>query len=146
MPRRARQCPGGIVYHVWNRAAGRLRLFKKPEDFSAFNRILLEAHERHPIRILDWCLMPNHWHFVVCPEKDGEVTAFFKWLVRWFRDAVEFTHTFGGVCDLMASAHADPNSALHASSTSMHDNGRAAATPSPGRRDAPTSMGSTCSL
>jgi AcrR family transcriptional regulator len=44
-------------------------------------------------------------------------------LVSWFREAVEFTHTFGGVCDLMASAHADPNSALHASSTSMHDAG-----------------------
>ena len=67
---------------MWNRAAGRLRLFKKPEDFAAFNRILLEAHERHPIRILDWCLMPNHWHFVVYPEKDGEVTAFFRWLTH----------------------------------------------------------------
>ena len=44
-------------------------------------------------------------------------------LVSWFREAVEFTHTFGGVCDLMASAHADPASPLHASSTSMHDAG-----------------------
>ena len=44
-------------------------------------------------------------------------------LVSWFREAVEFTHTFGGVCDLMASAHADPDSALHASSTAMHDAG-----------------------
>jgi len=44
-------------------------------------------------------------------------------LVAWFREAVEFTHTFGGVCDLMASAHADPDSALHASSTAMHDAG-----------------------
>jgi putative transposase len=59
-----------------------LRLFKKPEDFAAFNRILIEAHQRHPIRILDWCLMPNHWHFVVYPRKDHEVTAFFKWLTH----------------------------------------------------------------
>jgi|SRR5579862_649142 len=44
-------------------------------------------------------------------------------LVTWFREAVEFTHTFGGVCDLMASAHADPHSPLHASSTAMHDAG-----------------------
>jgi putative transposase len=82
MPRQARQCPGGLVYHVWNRAAGRLRLFKKPEDFAAFDRILIEAHQRHPIRILDWCLMPNHWHFVVYPRKDGDVTAFFRWLTH----------------------------------------------------------------
>ena len=38
--RRAGQCFGGLVYHIWNRAAVRLRLFKKPEDYAAFNRIL----------------------------------------------------------------------------------------------------------
>ena len=70
------------MYHVWNRAAGRLRLFKKDEDYAAFNRILLEAHERHPIAILEWCLMPNHWHFVVYPQRDGQVTRFFRWLTH----------------------------------------------------------------
>jgi AcrR family transcriptional regulator len=44
-------------------------------------------------------------------------------LVSWFREGVEFTHTYSGVCDLMASAHADPDSALHASSTALHDAG-----------------------
>jgi putative transposase len=82
MPRRPRQCPGGWVYHIWNRGAGRLRLFKKPEDYSAFNNILVEAHARHPIRILDWCLMPNHWHFVVYPKHDDDVTRFFRWLTH----------------------------------------------------------------
>ncbi len=45
-----------------NRANGRLRLFKKDEDFLAFEEVLALAHERVPIRILDWCLMSNHWH------------------------------------------------------------------------------------
>jgi len=36
MPRIARVAPGGIVYHVLNRASGRLRLFKKDDDFLAF--------------------------------------------------------------------------------------------------------------
>jgi putative transposase len=82
MPRVARQCPGGYVYHVWNRAAGRLRLFKKDADYLAFERVLLEAHRRHPLKLLDWCLMPNHWHFVVWPNKDRQVTAFFRWLTH----------------------------------------------------------------
>ena len=47
MPRTARQCPGGYVYHIWNRGAGRLRLFKKDEDDLAFERIVLEASQRH---------------------------------------------------------------------------------------------------
>jgi len=82
MPRKARQCPGGYVYHVWNRAAGRLRLFKKPADYLAFGRVLLEAHRRHPIDLLDWCLMPNHWHLVVYPKRDAQVTTFFRWLTH----------------------------------------------------------------
>ncbi|HET6385573.1 MAG TPA: helix-turn-helix domain-containing protein [Armatimonadota bacterium] len=44
-------------------------------------------------------------------------------LVSWFREGVAFTHSYSGVCDLMASAHADPNSALHASSTALHGAG-----------------------
>jgi len=44
-------------------------------------------------------------------------------LESWFREAVAFTHTYSGVCTLMASAHADPDSALHASSTALHSAG-----------------------
>ena len=82
MPRVARNCPGGYVYHIWNRAAGRLRLFKKDEDYLAFERVLIEAHQRHPIPLLEWCLMPNHWHFVVFPDDDQQVTQFFRWLTH----------------------------------------------------------------
>jgi putative transposase len=88
MPRIARSAPGGQVYHVLNRANGRLRLFKKEDDFLAFERVLQLAHERVPIRILDWCVMPNHWHLVLYPARDGELTAFMRWLTlthaqRW---------------------------------------------------------------
>jgi AcrR family transcriptional regulator len=41
-------------------------------------------------------------------------------LLSWFRKGVAFVHSYNGVCALMASAHADPNSALHASSTALH--------------------------
>jgi putative transposase len=82
MPRSSRSCPGGLVYHVWNRAAGRLRLFKTDADYLAFERIMVEARQRHPLAILDWCLMPNHWHFAVMPESDDQVTRFFRWLTH----------------------------------------------------------------
>lgn len=88
MPRTARVAPGGLVYHVLNRAVASLPLFRKPADFEAFERILVEAHERHPTRILAWCLMRNHWHFVIWPRENGELTAFVRWLahthaMRW---------------------------------------------------------------
>lgn len=88
MPRRARVTPGGLVYHVLNRTVAGLPLFRKAADYEAFERIMIEAHGRHPLRILAWCLMRNHWHFVVWPREEGEVTAYFRWLahthaMRW---------------------------------------------------------------
>lgn len=73
MPRTARVAPGGLVYHVLNRAVARLPLFQKPGDFESFERILAEAQQRFPTRILSYCLMPNHWHFVLWPREDGRV-------------------------------------------------------------------------
>lgn len=88
MPRAARVAPGDTVYHVINRANGKLRLFKKDDDFLAFFRCVREALAKHPIRILGWCVMANHWHFVVWPEKDGDLSRFFGYLgllhaTRW---------------------------------------------------------------
>jgi len=57
-------------------------LFKKDEDYLAFQQVLIEAHQRHPLRLLDWCLMPSHWHFVVYPKQDTQVTDFFRWLTH----------------------------------------------------------------
>src|SRR5438876_1781806 len=82
MPRHARAAPGGYVYHALNRAVARLPLFQKDEDYRAFERVLAEALLKHPTRILAYCLMPNHWHFVLWPEQDDEITAFLRWLTH----------------------------------------------------------------
>jgi putative transposase len=88
MPRQARNAPGGLVYHVLNRAVARHAIFQKDGDYEAFERVFAEALEKHPIRVLSYCLMPNHWHLVLWPSEDGELTAFVRWLththtMRW---------------------------------------------------------------
>src|SRR5580704_5208659 len=82
MPRQRRSAPGGYVYHALNRGVARLPLFEKEGDFEAFERVLLEAFEKRPVRILAYCLMPNHWHFVLWPEKDDDLTEFLRWLTH----------------------------------------------------------------
>ena len=44
-------------------------------------------------------------------------------LVSWFREGVAFFQSYSGVCALLASAHADPDSALHASSAKVQSAG-----------------------
>ncbi|MCA9065595.1 MAG: transposase, partial [Planctomycetaceae bacterium] len=88
MPRRPRICPAGMCFHVLNRAVARLTLFEKPEDYEAFERVLEEAVARVPLPVLSYLVMPNHWHFVVRPQTDSELSEFFRWLththtMRW---------------------------------------------------------------
>jgi putative transposase len=88
MPRQPRVAPGEQVYHVINRANGRLRLFRTDDDFLAFYRAMAQAHARTPLRLLAWCIMGNHWHFVAWPREDGELSRFFGYLAlthatRW---------------------------------------------------------------
>jgi putative transposase len=92
-----------MVYHVLNRANGRLRLFKKDDDYLAFEQALLETHQRYPLPLLAWCLMENHWHFVVQPKEDGDLGRFFGRLglvhaTRWqvAHNAVGTGHVYQG--------------------------------------------------
>ena len=76
MPRRPRICPGGTCFHVLNRAVAQLMLFEKLEDYEAFERVLIETHAQFPLPLLCYCLMPNHWHFVVRPANDNQLSDF----------------------------------------------------------------------
>ena len=80
MPRRRREVSGGHVYHVLNRGVRRSLLFKTPCDYREFQGLMGRAAERLSMRMLAYVLMPNHWHLVLWPERDGAVSAYMKWL------------------------------------------------------------------
>jgi len=78
MPRRLRLSTGGLAYHVLTRAAGRGRLFDDDADYLAMERVIAQTHQRLAMRIVSYCLMPNHWHFVLWPREDGELSEFMR--------------------------------------------------------------------
>jgi putative transposase len=47
MPRTARIAPGGMVFHVINRANARARIFRKEADYAAFERVMKETTFEH---------------------------------------------------------------------------------------------------
>ena len=96
MPRQARYAPGDVIYHVLNRAAGKMELFRHDADYAAFQRVLVETLERTPIRVCGYCLMPTHWHLVVWPQKDGELSIFMQRLtITHVRRWLEHRHRVG---------------------------------------------------
>ena len=78
MPRTARIAPGGVIFHVLNRANARARIFSKDADYAAFEKVPCETLAKRAMRILGYLIMPNHWRLVLWPEYDGELRAFMQ--------------------------------------------------------------------
>jgi putative transposase len=77
-----------FIYHVFNRAVKGTELFESRDGYLEFQNLLLQARLRTPIRILAYCLMPNHWHLLLWPYNEGDLSDFMKWLctthaARW---------------------------------------------------------------
>jgi putative transposase len=97
MPRTARAAEAGLIYHVLNRGNGRMRLFHKPADYLAFERVLEAGLARYPVELLTYCIMPNHWHLVVRPGTNDALGRWLGWVgVTHVRRHHEHYHSRGG--------------------------------------------------
>ena len=103
MPRPNRQCAGGTIHHVINRANGKLMIFKKPADFLAFERILSQGLARVDMRLCGYCIMGNHWHLLLWPREDGDLSTFMQWITTTHTQRWHVAH--GGGCVLTAVHH-----------------------------------------
>ncbi len=81
MPRTARAAKKDICYHVMNRGNNRTTIFHDNEDYRYFETLLIRAKKRLPMRVLAWCLMPNHFHLVLCPFQDDDLGRWLQWLL-----------------------------------------------------------------
>ena len=72
MPRTARASVGGYCYHVINRGNGGSQVFHHERDYHACVSLIRRACARRSMRILAYCLMPNHFHLALWPKKDGD--------------------------------------------------------------------------
>ena len=97
MPRPPRVEEPGTVYHVTDRGNGRATIFHKDADFAAFERVLGEGLARHPVDLLTYCLMGNHWHLVVVSRAGRALSDLMRWVgVTHVRRHHEHYATRGG--------------------------------------------------
>ena len=93
MPRQARVSAGDVIYHVINRANGRAPIFTTDSDYKLFEELIQEAKDLTGMRILAYCIMPNHFHFILYPHSHEDLGQFMGWLttthVRQYRTRTE---------------------------------------------------------
>lgn len=82
MPSRRRIVPDNSVLHIVNRGNDRKVIFPQHTDYGAFLVLLREAIERYAVRLLAFCLMPNHFHLVVRAENLDAISAYMHWVQR----------------------------------------------------------------
>ena len=80
MPRQSRDDRAGQIYHVLNRGNQKQKIFHKAEDYEAFIRVLAEGLQKYPAQLFAFTLMPNHWHFVLRPNEDGQMGHLLRWV------------------------------------------------------------------
>jgi putative transposase len=78
MPRPPRFCPDGVPQHIVNRGNLRAPIFHESADYLGFLAALTDAADRTTVRLLAFCLMPNHWHLVLWPLDGSEISAYMQ--------------------------------------------------------------------
>jgi REP-associated tyrosine transposase len=78
----------GIPHHVINRASRRQVIFGVDEDYQTFEDLLIAATHRFAMRVLDFVIMRNHFHLILWPDTDLQLSRFMQWLTgtqtqRW---------------------------------------------------------------
>jgi putative transposase len=76
MPSRSVRPVAGFVYHVTSRCGDGVTLFESPIAYRRFVELIAETQAVRPMRLLAYCVMPNHLHLVLWPETDDAVERF----------------------------------------------------------------------
>jgi putative transposase len=81
---------------VLNRSVGRRTVFETDRDYGAFIAVLDEARRHVPMRLLAYCLLPNHWHLVLWPRGDEDLSNYMHWLTVTHTQRWHAFHETGG--------------------------------------------------
>lgn len=81
MPRTSRASQGGYVYHVINRGNAGTKVFRKQDDYRAFIQLMVDANQRLAMRLTGYCLMPTHFHLILWPYGDADLSRWMQWLL-----------------------------------------------------------------
>ena len=76
MPGRRQAFLGGQYYHIYHRGADRRRIFFEEDNYLYFLRLVAEYREFFEVGVVAYCLLPNHFHFMLQPARDDTISKF----------------------------------------------------------------------
>lgn len=68
----------GAFYHVYNRGNHKQQIFLQKKDYERFLEKVKFYKEKYPLKIISYCLMPNHFHFLIQQLAPNAISQFFS--------------------------------------------------------------------
>ncbi len=87
MPIRTTQFVHGNYYHIFNRGVNRERVFVSGENYCYLQQLLPKYSSQKEIGIVCYCLMPTHYHFLLCQNDGGTISEFVNTLFNAYVQA-----------------------------------------------------------
>jgi putative transposase len=82
--RKPRQLQEGARYHVTARANRKEMIFNPEPTKELFLGVVKRAKNKYRFRIENFCLMGNHFHFIIQPGKNESLSAIMQWILSVF--------------------------------------------------------------
>lgn len=86
----------GYYYHIYNRGAHRLEIFRTDADYLFLLKLLRKQSLKYNISILAYCLMSNHYHFLLRQNGDLPVSDFMQAVFNVYSKAFNTKHKHSG--------------------------------------------------
>lgn len=67
-----------VYYHVYNRGNRKQQIFLQDRDYDRFLEKAAEYKSKSNVKILAYCLMPNHFHFLIQQFTPGAISRYFS--------------------------------------------------------------------
>lgn len=74
-------------YHVYNRGCNREQIFANDNNYLFLLQRAKSFLPDYSLKVVAYCLMPNHYHFLLHPQEDGVLSRFIQRLFNSYTQA-----------------------------------------------------------
>ncbi len=96
MARLARVVLPGVPHHITQRGVRSINIFSSDEDRTYYLELLRSASEEFGMSVLSYCLMNNHVHLLVVPERETSLSNGIGMVHRHYSRMVNFRENTRG--------------------------------------------------
>ena len=94
--RRSRILMRGATYHVTARTNRKEMLLSSQEEKEYFLKVIKQAKKKYSFCLISFCIMNNHIHFVIKPEKEENLSRIMQWILSVFAMSWNRRHKMTG--------------------------------------------------